>query len=409
MKIGNNTQPGNFTSELAATEYSLCNTKGWIPGLAQYYSGKTLMVKGFQGCSYEKVAKTAQAIGVLAVIFQSRQQIPGRESTYTNGKKASNISIPLLVMGSKDFDGIYNNALNQSLIAQVSIGTNPWQNFIDSPAPVVIQMLGSFFACLWILVAARGIFYSLRLQGLSHNHGMKVQLARAILYLELICNVLRLALFASDPFLISTKPKLSWATYIVLLIINVPIGFTSSVCFLFLCVLILMPSREVLVRAFFVVVTVAIFAVDITACATNASYKNPNGADIYAISFTLNGVEGLLIGIVLALCCTRLLTERNRQIVYSPRALKRLAVIGLIESLFLIIGALGSFMIAWLAPKAAWLDVFTLCVHWIGLFGVSGCQVATFPKGKRIKKIKVLKVVDDEFGRSAHPARQIVL
>jgi len=400
----------NFTSYLAATSQSLCNTHSLSAAEIAYFKNKTLMVYGFQGCSYEKVAYTAQQLNITAIIFQSRKKTPGHEATFTDGKKSTDIYIPLFVMGKDHFDDVRAIAVNRSYIeARISANKNPWDHFIDSPAPIVIQMLGSFLSLLWILASIRGLYYSHKLQSHSVRKGMKVMLSRAVLYIELVSNCIRFALFATDPFLIKSNPLLSWSAYVSLLIIPVPLGFISCVCFLFLCLLILLPSRVFYLKAFFVAITLAILGVDLGACGTNASYKNPRGVDIYAVSFTLNGVEGIIIGVTLAISCINLLIVRNKQIRYSPRALKKLAVIGLVESFFLLLGAFGSFAIAWLSNEAVWLDVFALCIHWAGLFGASGCQIACFPKGKRIKKIKVIKVVDNDFTQTAHPMKKIVL
>jgi hypothetical protein len=71
MFIGNGSHDNNvnFTSTLSTTSDSLCKTDGLSPGA---FLKTTVLVYGFQGCSYEKVGRNAQALNASAVIFQSR-------------------------------------------------------------------------------------------------------------------------------------------------------------------------------------------------------------------------------------------------------------------------------------------------------------------------------------------------
>jgi len=314
-------------------------------------------------------------------------------------------------MGKDDFASTWDLISNTTLVrANVFNNTNPWSGFTDSPAPVVIQMLGSAVALLWFLASIRALYYSFKLQDIKkQTRGIKLLFSRGALVTELVVTALRFALFSSDPFLIkSNPPLLTWRAYIVLLIIHVPLGFISSICFLFFCLYVLFPSRVVILKAFFIGTTLTILILDLITIGTNADYRNPNGIDIFAVSFTLNGVEGFILAAALIISFIGIMATRNKQTRYSPLALRRVAVVALVESAFMIIGGVGSVMVAWSASQKTWFSLFGYCIHWFGLFGASGCQIAAFPKGKRLKKIKVINMVDeDDF--PAHPNRTMVI
>ena len=61
------------------------------------------------------------------------------------------------------------------------------------------------------------------------------------------------------------------------------------------------------------------------------------------------------------------------------------AVLVLLESIFLTVGAVGSMMVAWAARLQPWLDVFSFCLHWFRLFAASGCHILHTQRKKKMK------------------------
>ncbi len=75
MHIGVNSTSAlvfNYTSALTTTLESYCQIDTITETEKDRIRNTAILIEGFQGCSYEKIARNAQSLGVNAVIFQSR-------------------------------------------------------------------------------------------------------------------------------------------------------------------------------------------------------------------------------------------------------------------------------------------------------------------------------------------------